>query len=173
MLLFVMLLAACAPKYQYLSSAASEQPYQRIYVVMDYVEFVDDVGELYDYDLLLNQDKLLGLQQTLSQVLRQKGFEDVYFISKSSGMLLNPDMDFELYHHKDFQEKVVSPPFLIEAQHVSIEEQDALLAVLVQFQSHGLIPVVDKNMTYLNRLQMENKESMQIIFLKLKEKKLV
>ncbi|WP_154222006.1 hypothetical protein [Marinicella rhabdoformis] len=150
----LMLLSACAPKYQYVNPVTSEASIDRIYVVMDYVEFVDDVGKLYNYDLPLNREKLAGLQETLSLVLNQKGYEAVYFVSKSSGYLLNADFDFELYHNKKNQKQLISPPFLIESQFISAEEQDALLNTLSQFQGHGMVSVKEDNMGYLNRLQM-------------------
>ena len=150
----LVLLSACAPKYQYVSPEMPAQGFKRIYVVMDYVEFVDDVGALFDYDLTLNHERLAGLEQTLSGVLKQKGYEAVYFISKSSGVGLNSGVDFELYEGKKYQEKLVSPPFLIEAQHITVEEQDQLLTVFNQFQTQAMVPVKEENMKYLNRIQM-------------------
>ena len=154
LLLFVMLLAACAPKYQYVSPEMPAQSIERIYVVLDYVEFVDDVGQLFDYDLPLNQQRLDDLQQVVLRVLNQKGYEDVYFVSRSSGVTLNPSLEFELYHNKKFQEKMVSPPFMIAAQHITIPEQDALLSVFKQFQTQSMVEVKEPNMNYLNRLKM-------------------
>lgn len=154
LLLFVMLLAACAPKYQYVSPEMPAQGFKRVYVVMDYVEFVDDVGKLFDYDLPLNKEKLNNLEQDLLVVLSQKGYEDVHFISRSSGVGFDHSMEFELYHNKKFQDRLVSPPFLIEAQHITVEEQDQLLTVFNQFQTQAMVPVKEENMNYLNRIQM-------------------
>lgn len=155
LLMSVLLTSACAPKYQFLNSMAADTPVQRIYVVMDYVDFVDDVGALYDYDLPLNRERLDKLQQKIKSMLQQKGHESVYFVSRSSGVLLDQEFEFELYHHKKFQEKLVTPPFLIEAQHISIPEQDVLLAHMTQSQYQAMVPVIDENINYLSRLHME------------------
>ena len=144
LLLFVMLLAACAPKYQYVSPEMPAQSIERIYVVLDYVEFVDDVGQLFDYDLPLNQQRLDDLQQVVLRVLNQKGYEDVYFVSRSSGVTLNPSLEFELYHNKKFQEKIFEPYFTTK------EEGTGIGLYLVKL-------IVEKS--FEGRLELRNNEA--------------
>lgn len=153
-LLGMMSMMGCVPKYQFVHQDRLSVPIQHIDVVMDFVTYVDDVGEWMDYDEAHNQLALDALKDRIHAVLTAKGYDSIAFISLSSGATLHPELDFELYVDRVFQEQLISPPFYMVAEGIGIDAQDRLLATMKQFQSPAMVPVGEKTQKYLHRLTM-------------------
>lgn len=150
----LLLLVACVPKYQFTHPERSSQPISHIDVILDFVSYVDDVGDLMDYDEVHNQAALLALKEKIKSMLVTKGYDSVAFISVSSGATLHPDIDFELYANRQFQNQLINPPFYMMAEGIDVDAQDRLLATMRQFQSPAMVPVKDNTHRYLHRLTM-------------------
>ncbi len=150
----MLMLSACVTQYQYLHPDNNDLTNEQIYVVMDYVEFMDDVGLLMDYDLALNLKALVKMRSDIADALKVKGYSNVLFVSLSSGVTVNSDVDFELYDNRQFLDQIIQAPFYRAAEGITVEEQDILLEILKQFHFHAMVPSKEKNDGYLSRLKM-------------------
>ncbi len=85
---------------------------KKIYIVLDYVEYRDDIGKLLNYDQHTNNKRLKSLQTQIENLLIGHGFTDYEFVFSSSGIDFNPEASFQLVSNNEELETLVSPPFI-------------------------------------------------------------
>src|SRR5690554_2942627 len=86
------LLSACASKYKFINTHVPAAQFDRIMVVIDYVGFVDGVGELLNYDVSKTKQKITKLQRSLANELSiTDEISAIDFAVISSGVGFNPD----------------------------------------------------------------------------------
>ncbi len=109
-LIVVLLFAGCSSNPQ---TKPFEQSYlnKRVYIVLDYVEYRDDIGKLLRYNLHLNNKRLKSLQTQIENLLIEKGYTEYQFIFASSGIDFNPEANFISDGNKK-TDALISPPFI-------------------------------------------------------------
>ncbi len=154
-LLFVLLLlAACAPKYNYFNSQSKQQKFDYVIVVIDYLHFIDDVGKLLDYPADINKQQLEKLKTLIENTLHSKGYTGVIdFAFISSGIGLNPDMGFEHYIERELQEELIYPPFYLESTYPDHVQQQ-LVHSFADSQNVVFYPVTKKNLEQFSEIRM-------------------
>ncbi|MGJ8664594.1 MAG: hypothetical protein ACSHWU_13135 [Marinicella sp.] len=154
LMLLVVFISACAPKYNYLNNNSAESSYDHILVVFDYLHFVDDVGKLMDYPADINQTYSNHLKKTIQSILRKKEHSgQIDFVLTSSGLGLNPEIGFEHYHEGQLKDALIYPPFYLSSA-FPIEIQDQLIQSFADAQNIAFTPVSTKNEAYFNELFM-------------------
>ena len=153
-LILIVVLTACAPKYNYLNQSTPEPAYDHILVMVDYLHLVDDVGKLLDYPADLNQAQLVKLQNFIESTVRAKGFSgQLDFAVVSSGIGINPDMAFEHYVGGKKREELIYPPMHLEAPyHEALEYQ--LIQSFAHAQQIALTQVAKPTTSYFADLKM-------------------
>lgn len=98
---------------------------KKVYVVLDYVEYRDDIGKLLNYDKHVNRKRIQSLQTQIENLLLAKGYKDYEFIMSSSGLDFNPENDFHLFDNKIEQQSIINPPFQVnyKTNDVKLNEQ--------------------------------------------------
>ena len=116
LLIFSIILTACAPKQKYVREDQPIPLFDEIWVVAEYLHFIDDVGKAFDYPYNINQERLEDVKQKALDLLRDKGFRgDIKIAIVSSGMGLDPEMAFEHYIDRKLQDALINPPFYLES----------------------------------------------------------
>jgi len=148
------LLSACASKYKFINTHAPAAQFDRIMVVIDYVGFVDGVGELLNYDVSKTKQKITKLQRSLANELSiTDEISAIDFAVISSGVGFNPDRPFALYKDGELQTELIYPPFFIDSNY-PLNIQDQLLSSLMEAQRIALTPASKDNRNYLHRVRM-------------------
>lgn len=152
--LIIILCSACAPKYSYIDRNTPVGKFDRIAVVIDYVNFMDGIGELMDYDVLKNKAQIAKIKSIIKKTLsRNDSGNHLDFVLFSSGVGFNPDMPFESYHDGERQTDLIYPPFFIDSYYPPIV-QDQLLNSLMEAQRIALTPASKANQNYLQRVRI-------------------
>lgn len=153
-LLLTFLLVACAPTYNYRPDNTPETNFDRILVVLDYTQFVDDVGEVLDYNMTDNKQRADVLQADIRRVLSDKGYADhVEFAVLSSGLGFNPEWGFEHYQDNELMEELIYPPFYIQSPY-PVAVQDELIESFMDAQRIAATSVSEDTHDYLNRVRL-------------------
>jgi|GEM_PF-5888544 len=85
---------------------------KKVYVVLDYVEYRDDIGKLLNYDQHTNSKRLKSLQTQIENLLIEKGITNYQFIFFSSGIDFNPEANFQLVSNNEELDTLINPPFI-------------------------------------------------------------
>ncbi len=145
LLLCCICLTACSPKYEFVDrSEFATRSIEHVLLVIDYIEFVDDVGKLMDYDLQKNRRYLQTLEQRTKDLLLDKGYKEVTTVLLSSGLDFDPDHSMQLYHKKQFQDQLVNAPFIYEAGPMSEVDLTQAAIWFNALQRYGFEPVKKK-----------------------------
>lgn len=156
LILLVIFLSACAPKYNYVNSNNPQPEFDHITVVFDYLHFVDDVGKLFDYPEEKNQQQIKALKAVIETALLDKGFNGtIDFALISSGLGLNPENGFEHYVAGQLQTELLYPPFYFQSTYDELF-QDQLIQSFASAQNIAFVPVSKKNQNYYANLRMES-----------------
>lgn len=151
-------LTSCAQQTMFVKAPHSIENLQidKVMLVVDYVELVDDFGEFYDFDEDRNLQKNDELFDSLSEKMNTKGYQMANESLQSSGLYLYQNLLVEHYANKKLQADLISPPFYTESR--GLEDNDLqLLGELMQDLLVSLDPVIvdrgEKSQRYLNSLE--------------------
>ena len=149
----VMVLAACAPKYSY-RPAEPAPNFDRLLVVLDFTQFVDDVGEVFDYNMTDNKTRAEVLQTDISRVLQDKGYSGQFeFAMLASGLGLNPEWGFEHYQDNELLDELIYPPFYLISPFPGTV-QDELLRSYIDAQRIAATDVSEDTLSYFKRVRL-------------------
>ena len=156
LILTLVVLSACAPKFNYRNPQPNQPSFDHIIVVYDYLHVVDDVGKLLDYPADINQQQIDQLKHVIETVLVQKGFSgSIDFALISSGLGLNPDTGYEHYIGGQLNADLIYPPFYFESPyHETFQNQ--LMGSFADAQSVAFVPVSKKTTDFYADLRMNS-----------------
>lgn len=150
----VLVLSACAPKYSYRPDDLPPESIDRLLVVLDFTQFVDDVGEVFDYNMTDNQKRAAVLQADISRVLQDKGYSGRFeFALLASGLGFNPEWGFEYYQNNELLEDLIYPPFYLTSSYPGAV-QDELIHSYIEAQRIATTDVSEDTLNYLNRVRL-------------------
>ena len=154
MLAMVLVISACAPKYSYRPADRPPVNIDRLLVVLDFTQFVDDVGEVFDYSMTDNRKRMEVLQSDITRVLQDKGYSgQIEFAMLASGLGFNPEWGFEHYQNNELLDDLIYPPFYIHSP-FSVDVQDELIRSYIDAQRIATTSVSEDTQSYLKRVRL-------------------
>ena len=139
-------LFSCAPKYDYVKTKFEHDvpPVKNVLLVLDYVSLKDDVGKLWDFDENYNLKQLDKNYAQLKTLIENKGYTVINKSLKASGLLMDSEYQAEHYVDKKLQDKLISPPFIIQATDLNDDEIQALLSLNYATRVHLGMQIMSK-----------------------------
>lgn len=166
MLLAVLILSACGPKYSYVKTKfANEKPkVENVLLVLDYVSLKDDVGELWDYKEDYNIKHMDKTYNEIKNSLQAKGYNILDTELKASGLLMEDEYQAEHYKGGKLKDDLISPPFMINFENYSDQQINDFRDLNLEVREHLGNGIISEVKTYNYGLlpNLENLRKMEL-----------